>query len=63
MKRLEAVVLASPLPTLPSMSPATDSSCFSVTGAWKGGSWLGCGVLLAMGEDSRGLLTTVEAPG
>ena len=57
------VVLAFPLPTLLSMSPSTDSSCFSVTGARKRGSWLRCGVLLAMGEDSRGWLTTVEALG
>ena len=40
--------------------------CFiSVTGAWNGGSWLGCGDLPAMGSVflSRGWLATVEAPG
>ena len=49
LRSREAVVLASP-PTLPSMSPSTVSSCFSVTGAWKGGPWLGCRDLPAMGE-------------
>ena len=36
-KRLRAVVLASPPPHLPSMSPSTDSTCFTVTDAWIGG--------------------------
>ena len=49
--------------TQPSMPPSTVSSCLSVTGAWKGGPWLGSGHLPAIGEDSRGWLTTVEAPG
>ena len=43
------------------MPPSTVSCCFSVTGARKGGPWLGCGDFPAMGENSRGWLTTVEA--
>ena len=57
---MAVVIVSPPPPTLPSMFPSTDSSHISVKGAWKGGPWLGCGDLAAMGDDSRGWLTTVE---
>ena len=44
-----------PPPTLPSMSPSTVSSGFSLTDAWKGGPWLGCGDLV-IGVGSLGRL-------
>ena len=58
--------LPPPPPPPPLPSPFSSFHCFiSVTGAWNGGSWLGCGNLPAMGAVflSRDWLATVEAPG